>query len=84
MVQMSVRDIRLRWPEAEKKLATVGEVVVTHDSVPVARLLPYQSAARTSRVRFDTAVQRRWLRQFWRGRPPRVSTGKLLQQDRAE
>ena len=37
---MSVRDIRLKWPEAERKLATVGEIVVTRDSKPVARILP--------------------------------------------
>jgi len=38
---MSVRDVRLKWPEAERKLATVGEIVVTRDSKPVARILPY-------------------------------------------
>jgi antitoxin (DNA-binding transcriptional repressor) of toxin-antitoxin stability system len=84
MVQMSVRDIRLKWPEAEKRLASVGEIVVTRDSVPVARLLPYRVAAKTPRVRFDAAAQRRWLRQFWKAQPPRVSTDELLQQDRSE
>jgi antitoxin (DNA-binding transcriptional repressor) of toxin-antitoxin stability system len=84
MVQMSVRDIRLKWPEAERKLASAGEIVVTRDSVPVARLLPYRAAARARRFRFDPAAQRRWLRQFWKGQPSRLSTDTLLQQDRSE
>ena len=84
MVQMSVRDIRLKWPEAERKLASAGEIMVTRDSVPVARLVPYRAAARARRVRFDPAAQRRWLRQFWKGQPSRLSTDALLQQDRSE
>ncbi len=83
MVQMSVRDIRLKWPEAERKLASAGEIVVTRDSVPVARLLPYRAAARARRLRFDPAAQRRWLRQFWKGHPSHLSTDLLLQQDRS-
>jgi antitoxin (DNA-binding transcriptional repressor) of toxin-antitoxin stability system len=84
MVQISVRDIRLKWPEAEKKLASVGEIVVTRDSVPVARLIAYRPTAKARRVRFDAAAQRRWLRRFWKGQAPRVSTDKLLQQERSD
>ncbi len=84
MIQMSIRDIRLKWPEAEKKLAKVGEIVVTRDRVPVARLVPYRATAKPRRVRFDPAAQQRWLRQFWKGQPSSVCTDKLLQQDRSE
>jgi antitoxin (DNA-binding transcriptional repressor) of toxin-antitoxin stability system len=52
---MSVRDIRLKWPEAERKLATVGEIVVTRDSKPVARILPYEQRRRRAREHFDPA-----------------------------
>jgi antitoxin (DNA-binding transcriptional repressor) of toxin-antitoxin stability system len=38
---MSVREVRLKWPDAERKLAATGEIVITRDSKPVARLLPY-------------------------------------------
>ena len=53
MTRMSVRDIRLKWPEAERKLAAVGEIVVTRDSKPVARILPYEPRRRRTRARFE-------------------------------
>lgn len=64
MVTMTVRDIRQRWPAAEKALAEEGEIVVTRDSVPVARLLRYAApAAPAEKVkRFDGAAHLRWLR----------------------
>lgn len=84
MTRMSVRDIRLRWPEAERTLATVGEIVVTRDSKPVARILPYRPPARRRRARFDPVAHTRWLRRFWRARRTRVSTDELLERDRSE
>jgi antitoxin (DNA-binding transcriptional repressor) of toxin-antitoxin stability system len=84
MVRMSVRDIRLRWPEAEKKLASAGEIIVTRDSVPVARLLPFRARATSRRARFNAAAHKRWLQAFWKGQRVRVSTDRLLQRDRAE
>jgi antitoxin (DNA-binding transcriptional repressor) of toxin-antitoxin stability system len=84
MVRMSVRDIRLKWPEAERKLADVGEIIVTRDSVPVARLLPLKPRTTPRRARFDPAAHKRWLRAFWRGQRPGVSTDELLRRDRAE
>jgi hypothetical protein len=81
---MSVRDIRLKWPEAEKKLASVGEIIVTRDSVPVARLLPFTPGRSARRARFDPAVQKRWLRVFWKNQRVRIPTGELLRRDRSE
>jgi antitoxin (DNA-binding transcriptional repressor) of toxin-antitoxin stability system len=84
MVRMSVRDIRLRWPEAERKLASAGEIIVTRDSVPVARLLPFAPRRASRRARFNSAAHKRWLRAFWKGQRVRRSTDQLLQHDRSE
>jgi antitoxin (DNA-binding transcriptional repressor) of toxin-antitoxin stability system len=80
--RMTVRDIRLNWPVAERALARVGEIIVTRDSKPVARIVPYTGRARARRARFDPAEQARWLKRFWRNRKVGPSTDELLQQDR--
>jgi antitoxin (DNA-binding transcriptional repressor) of toxin-antitoxin stability system len=82
MTRMSVRDIRLRWPEAERKLATVGEIVVTRDSKPVARILPYKPQRRRARARFDAAEHSRWLQQFWKRQPRQAGTDARLKAER--
>ncbi len=79
---MTVRDIRLRWPEAERALSRVGEIVVTRDSKPIARIVPYEDRPRRGRPRFDPAAQLRWLERFWRNRRPGPSTDELLRRDR--
>jgi antitoxin (DNA-binding transcriptional repressor) of toxin-antitoxin stability system len=84
MTRMSVRDVRQKWPEAERKLAAAGEIVITRDSKPVARLLPYGPQRRTRRARFDPAAHLRWLRGFWKARAVGISTDALLQRDRSE
>jgi antitoxin (DNA-binding transcriptional repressor) of toxin-antitoxin stability system len=82
MKTMTVRDVRLKWPEAERALARVGEIVVTRDSKPIARILPYEAHPRARRVRFDPAEQARWLERFWRNRRVGPSTDELLRRDR--
>ncbi len=82
MKTMTVRDIRLKWPEAERALAREGEIIVTRDSKPIARILPYEASPRARRVRFDPDAQLRWLGRFWRNRPPGPSTDELLRRDR--
>ena len=79
---MTVRDIRLKWPAAERALARVGEIIVTRDSKPVARIVPYAGRTRARRVRFDPADQARWLKRFWRNRTSGPSTDELLRRDR--
>lgn len=79
---MTVRDIRLRWPEAEKALARVGEIVVTRDSRPVARLLPYEPRPRVRRKRFDPAAHLRWMERFWRDHDPGPPSAEMLRRDR--
>ncbi|MEW6365952.1 MAG: hypothetical protein AB1714_15085 [Acidobacteriota bacterium] len=72
MKMMSVRDLRQRWPAAEKALAAEGEIVVTRDSKPVARILPFKLRDSRPRKRFDAETHLRWMARFWRGRrlPP--------------
>lgn len=82
MKTMTVRDVRLKWPEAERALARLGEIVVTRDSKPVARIVPYEARPRPRRVRFDPAEQERWLKRFWRHRKQGPSTDELLRRDR--
>lgn len=82
MKTMTVRDIRLNWPEAEKALARVGEIVVTRDSKPVARIVPYEAPARVRRKRFDASEHLRWLEKFWRDQDPGPSSDDLLRRDR--
>ena len=69
---MSVRDVRQRWPEAEHALAIEGEIVVTRDSKPVARIVPFRVQEEKPRPRFDPDAHLRWMKRFWKGRrlPP--------------
>ena len=63
---MTVRDVRLHWPQAEKALAQGEEIVVTRDAKPVARLLPFIPATSRTRPRFDPELHLRRLRRFCR------------------
>jgi len=82
MIRMTVRDVRLKWPEAEKLLAEGGEIVVTRDAKPVARIVPYREPRARRRARFDPAAQMKWLQRFWKDQPAQPSTDELLRRDR--
>jgi antitoxin (DNA-binding transcriptional repressor) of toxin-antitoxin stability system len=84
MTTMTVRDIRLHWPKAEKALAEEGEIVVTRDSKPVAKIVPYVAVVEKERPRFDAEEHMRWLRSFWKDEPPQPSTDELLREDRED
>ena len=43
---LSVRDLRLHWPAAERRLKREGELVVTRDGEPVAKLIAYRPEKR--------------------------------------
>lgn len=58
MKMMTVRDVRQRWPEAERSLETEGEIIITRDGKPVARLLPVK-AEPDNRPRFDPEENRK-------------------------
>lgn len=84
MRTMTVRDIRLKWPEAERQLRAEGEIIVTRDSKPVARLLPFVPGRATTRKRFDPDAHMHWLRRFWADKPKPPSTDEMLARDRAD
>jgi antitoxin (DNA-binding transcriptional repressor) of toxin-antitoxin stability system len=84
MKTMTVRDIRLKWPEAERQLARVGEIVVTRDATPVARLLPYVPPAAKPRQRLDPAAQLRWMKRFWGDKVTGPTVDEMLSDDRAD
>lgn len=64
MKTITVRDVRQRWPEAERSLAVEGEIVITRDGKPVARLLPMEAEV-DNRPRFDPEEHRRWMKETW-------------------
>ncbi|MGL4401148.1 MAG: type II toxin-antitoxin system Phd/YefM family antitoxin [Luteolibacter sp.] len=65
MKTMTVRDIRQKWPEAERSLSEEGEIVITRDGKPVARLLPLVEEVVAPRKRFDPEEHIRWLKEEW-------------------
>ncbi len=83
MKTISVRDIRLHWPKAEQVLRLHGELVVTRDGTPVARLLPFEAAV-PSPQQFEPAAHLRWLAGFWKGRAVKPSTNDWVAEDRDE
>jgi antitoxin (DNA-binding transcriptional repressor) of toxin-antitoxin stability system len=46
MTSITIRDLRQRWPEAEKALALHDEILVTRDGEPVAKLVRYTKPKR--------------------------------------
>ena len=84
MTTMTVRDIRLHWPKAEKALAEAGEIVVTRDSKPVARIVPFVAEEEKERPRFNAEEHMRWLREISKGEKPQPSTDQLLREDRED
>lgn len=81
---MSVRDVRQKWPEAERALAVEREIIITRDSRPVAKLVRYQPPRQKPRQTFDPGAHLRWLHEFWRGKPPLPLTDVELAQDRKD
>ena len=63
MKTMTVRDVRQKWPEAERSLVVEGEIVITRDGKPVARLLPVEE--QMPRKHFDADEHRRWMKEMW-------------------
>ncbi len=84
MKTMSVRDVRQKWPEAERLLALEGEIVVTRDAKPVAKIIPFPAPKKTRRPRMDFEKLRKWRERFWKTQPPQPSTDEWLARDRAE
>jgi antitoxin (DNA-binding transcriptional repressor) of toxin-antitoxin stability system len=66
MKTMSIRDLRQRWPEAEKALQTEEEIIITRDSRPVAKLVRVVEK-KPRRKRWDPEKHKLWLKKMWGG-----------------
>ena len=60
MKTITIRDLRQRWPEAEAALELEGELLVTRDSKPVARLVRVVKPA-AKRRRWNPGEHRKWI-----------------------
>ena len=67
MKRISVRDLRQKWPEAERALNIESELIITRDGKPVARLTRYENR-RKKRRRFDPAKHGQWQNRLARGK----------------
>jgi antitoxin (DNA-binding transcriptional repressor) of toxin-antitoxin stability system len=67
MTSLTIRDLRQRWPEAEKALETEEEILITRDGKPVAKLMRYSEPTRKRR-RFDPEKHLKEMRRFWGGK----------------
>jgi antitoxin (DNA-binding transcriptional repressor) of toxin-antitoxin stability system len=80
MKTVTIRDLRQRWPETEKSLQIEGEILITRDSKPVAKLVRYVEPKK--RKRFDPAEHGKWQRKTSRGKVTRwVDEGLLRERD---
>ena len=70
MKTISVRDLRQRWPEAEARLRSEKEIVITRDAKPVAKLVRIDERPK-ARKRFDPAAHARWQRRIAGGKVSR-------------
>lgn len=80
---LTVRDIRLHWPETERRLRREKEMVITRDGKPVAKLVAYEEET-AARPRWSAERHLAWLGKAWKGARPGPSTDELLARDRGE
>jgi antitoxin (DNA-binding transcriptional repressor) of toxin-antitoxin stability system len=81
MASISVRDLRQRWPRAEAMLRAEGEIIITRDGKPVAKLVRVREPQRARR-RFNAARHAAWQAKMSRGRTVRW-VDEFLIKDRA-
>ena len=74
MKTITIRDLRQRWPEAEKSLQMENEIVITRDGQPVAKLVRF-SVTGSKRPRWNMKEHARWQR--------KVSSGRISRSDAA-
>ena len=80
---LSVRDLRLHWPAAERRLKREGELVVTRDGEPVAKLIAYRPE-KVERPKWSAQKHLTWLNRAWKSDDQGPSTDEFLKQDRDE
>jgi antitoxin (DNA-binding transcriptional repressor) of toxin-antitoxin stability system len=67
MTSLTIRQLRQRWPEAEKALETEQEIIITRDGKPVAKLVRFVEPVRKRR-RFDPEKHLKTMTKFWGGK----------------
>jgi antitoxin (DNA-binding transcriptional repressor) of toxin-antitoxin stability system len=82
MKSISIRDLRHKWPQAESWLQEEGELLVTRDSKPVAKLV--KVTAEKPRKRFSAKEHMKWMRSVYGNEPPLRWVEKSLAEARAE
>ena len=76
MKTITIRDLRQRWPQAEAVLQEEGEIIITRDSKPVAKLVRISEKNR-KRKRWDAQEHARWLKKVWGNRMMPSSDAEL-------
>jgi len=61
---ITIRDLRQRWPEAEAALQVEGEILITRDSKPVAKLVRVAEKL-SRRKRWNLDEHRKWIRKVY-------------------
>jgi antitoxin (DNA-binding transcriptional repressor) of toxin-antitoxin stability system len=79
---ITIRDLRQRWPEAEKALQTEDELIITRDGKPVAKLVRFVGP-RPRRKRWSAQAHLRWLKKIW-GNRVFNSVDAAMARDRAD
>ena len=64
MKTITIRDLRQRWPEAERMLQVENELIITRDGTPVAKLTRYVDKKNDMRKRWDPVEHFHWLKKF--------------------
>ena len=82
MKTITIRDLRQRWPEAEKSLQVENEILVTRDGEPVAKLVRV-GREKPRRKRWDPEEHRRWLKRVWGNKQVQL-VDKYLQANRED
>lgn len=82
MKKITIRDLRQRWPEAEAALKVEGEILITRDSIPVAKLVRVIEEE-IKRPRWNPEEHKKWLKELW-GNKQVALVDKYLQTDRQD
>lgn len=79
---MTIRDLRQRWPEAERALQVENEILITRDGRPVARLARIASQ-KPKKKRWNPQEHSRWMKKVY-GNKIFVGSDDLLTAHREE
>jgi hypothetical protein len=79
---ITVRDLRHKWPLAESWLQEEGELLITRDSKPVAKLV--KVAEKKSQKRFSAKEQEKWRRSVFGSGAPKQLVVEMLETYRKE